>query len=153
MSNKTIPLIHDTGDIVEVSEKEAMKLLLSGPWSHLWPIIQDHLESVVDYCINVKRERWLEVEPWIIEDGWTSIPYATHVIKGRWLECEEQLLELWAGTNMDVALSYAIHIIGERWPEYEKVCLERDTIPKEYCENFGLPYKTAEQAHFDELFE
>ena len=47
--------------------------------------------AIVDYCVDVKRGRWVELEPTLIKDNVIAINYISTVVKGRMLEYEEIL--------------------------------------------------------------
>jgi len=92
--------------------------------------------NIVEYCIEVKKERWHEAESEILISLPDSINYSRHVIKGKWEECEKLLLsknfDFWENPNLlrpDIH-DYAL-IRNERWKDYEKK-LEVEFINSDY---------------------
>lgn len=47
--------------------------------------------AIVEYCLDVKKNRWLELEPILIKDDIFAIDYISQIIKDRMLEYEEIL--------------------------------------------------------------
>lgn len=82
-------------------------------------------------CLYVEKnikERWLLVEPIILESIHEVIIYSIQVVKGRWREGERVLLDS-ISKNLYFALSpvlsYIDHVVKGRWIEAE-VFIERD---------------------------
>lgn len=62
---------------------------------------------IVNYCLNIKKGRWKEIEPYLINDNLFVIDYVSHIIKGRMPEYEE-ILE--AEKNISAKRIYAYSI-------------------------------------------
>lgn len=89
----------------------------------------------VGYCIEILKDRWKEIEPFIAaSSGSTIADYSQYVLKKRWVDFPDidpkvaRLAEENLSKRSDSAASYAIYVLKKRW-------IDVKDIPKDIAEH------------------
>jgi hypothetical protein len=90
---------------------------------HIIKIMPEH---AYQYAYKIIGTRWLEAEPYIMEDSYFALMYAQYVIRGRWKELESSII-----TNPRLVWQYALYILQSRWIEAEP-CIMKVPIYASY---------------------
>ena len=85
------------------------------------PSLDSSIRTLCDYARLIIKDRWLEAEPYIMQDADWAYYYALEVIGGRWPEAEPIIKQ------SDSAVVYARDVIGGRWPEAEPIIKQSDS--------------------------
>ena len=101
-------------DIKEIGLHLAIYLYAcrNGRWLEAEPYLMDDLQVALSYASHVIKGRWPEAEPYIMKDPHWAHYYARDVIKGRWAEAEPYIMK-----DPEWAYHYACDVIKGRWPE------------------------------------
>lgn len=77
-------------------------------------VIKTYPQSAYLYSKKILKGRWIEAEPYIMQDPFYAYVYAKHVLKQRWPEAEPYIMK-----NPTWAYQYALYVIKDKWPEAE----------------------------------
>lgn len=76
---------------------------------------QQKAEWAYWYTRYIVKDRWPEVEPFVIKNSDSAYLYAKNIIEGRWVEAEPIIMK-----NTKCIYLYAKNIIKDRWYEAEE---------------------------------
>ena len=66
------------------------------------------------YCLDVIKDRWIELEEIILNCLLYIHQYASKILKRRWEEGERQLIDI---KDSKDCYYYSFNVIKDRWPE------------------------------------
>lgn len=102
-------------DLYEIQSVTSQYLQLRQErWPEIEPFLLLHRFGLTNYAKNNIKGRWLEAEPAILLSAWESSNYAYEILKDRWVDAEKTIL-----TSSSAASSYARQVLKHRWTEAE----------------------------------
>jgi hypothetical protein len=102
-------------------------------WNPILHIIKREPSFAYYYAYNILNRRWLEAEPYILNNLWYAHIYAIDLIKGRWLEAEPHIIK-----DSYRACVYATDVMKERWIDAEPQIQISPLNWKHYKQHFNI---------------
>lgn len=102
-------------------------------------LLKIHPVYAAQYAQDVLKGRFIEAEPYIIQDPQVAYYYFQHIMTPigtdpvRWPEAEASF-----ATVPKIAYDYAVHVIDDRWPEGESAIKQDPKLWDTYKKRFEL---------------